>query len=379
MTECLSRLLAPVSTDTFLKHYQAREHFHIARSCPDYYADLLGVADIDTILQSSQLPAALIKVVKNGVRYPIDEWSVFASAPGGPLQVAIPEKLLGLYADGATLILNRANSVLPALGTTCRRLTRELGFPTQTNVYITPRNSVGFSKHSDEHDVLILQVAGSKLWRAYAGDAAPAEIDLQSGDLLYIPRGMFHDAVSRDEDSIHITMGLRPTYAFELIAELATMAAERENFQTPMPPQFAGADAMRLFEADFLTGLQSLIAELEPSTLTNRRSHDCLIHQTEVWPGRFADLRVLSRMTPDTVVQRRPEIPAAVNDDGRFLHIASADRQVTIPLFMREQLPRLFGERDFAIDEIEGMITSSGKIKLIAELVKAGFLRIVRI
>src|SRR6185437_3375934 len=118
---------------------------------------------------------------------------------------------------------------------------------------------------------------------------------------------------------------------------------------------------------------------LKPSTLTNLRGQDLLAHQTEAWPGRFADLRVLSRMTPDTVVRRRPEIPVAVNDEGRFLHIAFADRKVTIPVFMREQLPRILGHGDFAIGEIEGMITSAGKIKLIVELVRSGILQIVRI
>src|SRR5581483_5999389 len=171
MTECLSRLLAPLSADSFLKHYQAREHFYVGRSCSGYYADLLTVTEIDRVLQSGQLPAAVLNVVKDGVRCPLEEWSCFVSSSRGPLQIAIPEKLLSLYADGATLILNQAHGVLPALTDTCRMLTQELGFPTQTNIYITPHNSIGFSKHSDEHDVLILQVAGSKSWRVYPHDA----------------------------------------------------------------------------------------------------------------------------------------------------------------------------------------------------------------
>jgi hypothetical protein len=378
MTECLSRLLAPMSTDLFLTHYQAREHFYVGRSCPDYYADLLSVGDIDTVLQSSQLPAATLNVVKGGVRCPLEEWSRFVSSSRGPLQIAVPEKLLSLYADGATLILNRASAVLPALAETTRMLTLELGFPTQTNIYITPRDSTGFSKHSDEHDVLILQVAGSKCWRVYPADGSQAEFDLKSGDLLYVPRGMFHHARSRDEDSIHITLGLRAPYGFELIRDLAAMAAERVSFQRPVPPRFAGAEAIALFDAELLAGLQAFVGELKPSNLAVLR-HDLPTQQVEAWPGRFADLRVLSRMTPDTIVCRRPEIPAAVKEDGKFLHVAFGGRQVTVPVFMREQLARILADGNFPVREIEGMITSSGKIKFVAEFVRAGFHRIVKI
>lgn len=377
MTECLSRLLAPLTAELFLRHYQAREHFHVSRSSPLYYADLLDVADLDTVLQSRQLPAAFINVVKNGVPCPVEGWSRFANSARGAHQIAIPEDILTLYADGATLILNRGDALLPALANVCRKLTRELGFPTQTNIYITPRNSAGFAKHSDDHDVLILQIAGSKSWRVYT--PGELEIELHPGDLLYIPRGMFHDARSRDEDSIHVTLGLRPAYAFELIRDLSTLAADRENFQKPMPPRFAGVEALQSFESELLSGLQALIAETDLSTLANIRSRDSITHEDDAWPGRFADLRFLTRITPDTIVCRRADTPAEIKDDGKLLHLSFGTRRVSIPVFMREQLPRILGDTNFAVGAIEGMITSAGKVTLVTELVKAGFLRIVSI
>ncbi|HXE62145.1 MAG TPA: cupin domain-containing protein [Bryobacteraceae bacterium] len=377
MTEYLSRLLSPLTAESFLQHYQARESFHVSRSSPGYYADLLSVADLDTILQSCQLPAAFMNVVKGGVRCPIEEWSRFATSARGMHQIAIPESILNLYADGATLIVNQADALLPALADTCRKLTGELGFPTQTNIYITPRHATGFSKHSDDHDVLILQIAGSKSWRVYASDAV--ETELRSGDLLYVPRGTFHDARSCEEDSIHITLGLRPAYAFELIRDLATVAAEREDFQRPMPPRFAGADALRSFQTEFLSRLQALAKEADFATLAEIRSRDHARREADAWPGRFADLRLLSLMTPETVVCRRAEVPAEITSDGKFVHVSFGDRKVSIPVFMREQLPRLLGDQEFVVRDIEGMITGSGKVTLVQELVKAGFLRIVSI
>jgi hypothetical protein len=379
VTERLSRLLFPLSPDGFLKHYQAREHIHIARASPGYYADLLSVAEIDVILQSGHLPAGSINVVREGTRLLIEEWSRVETGTGGAQRVAIPEKLFSLYAGGATLILNQAHRALPVLNETCRILTQELGFPTQTNIYITPRNSAGFNKHADRHEVLVLQIAGSKSWILYPPDAPPVEIDLQSGDLLYVPRGMFHAARSREEDSIHITLGLHPAYGFELIRALADLASEMDGFQTPQPPLFAGATASQDFESDFRARLQTLLAEMKPSELTDLRRDDLLLNQMQGWPGRFSDLRLFHLMTPNTVVCRRPGILTAVKADGKFLNVEIADRQVAIPVFMRDELQRVLADSSFTIDEIGGMITSSGKVRFIAEFVKAGLLRIVSI
>jgi hypothetical protein len=46
---------------------------------------------------------------------------------------------------------------------------------------------------------------------------------------------------------------------------------------------------------------------------------------------------------------------------------------------MQHELPRVLGHCEFKVDEIAGMITSSGKVKFIAEFVKAGLLRILEI
>jgi hypothetical protein len=379
MTEYLSRLLSPLDTNSFLKYYEAREHFYVGRSSPNYYADLLSVAEIDAVLQSQQLPAASLNVVKDGRRCPIEEWSSFVSAARGTHQIAVPEQLLNLYAEGATLILNQAHATLPALSDTCRALTRELGFPTQANIYITPRNSVGFSKHSDEHDVFVMQIAGRKSWIVYPAGLPSAEIDLRSGDLLYIPRGMEHAARSEGEDSIHITLGLKPVYAFDLIRDLAALASEKKSFQKPMPPRFAGDEAMRTFEADVLADVRALLAELKPAELIDRQKGIFRESRSQGWPGRFSDLRILHLITPDTVVCLRPGISTDVRENGKFVDVEFNDRQVTIPIFMRDEFLRFMAGGTFPIRDVGGMTTDEGKVKFVTEFVKAGLLRIVSI
>lgn len=101
------------------------------------------------------------------------------------------------------------------------------------NAYVSPPQSQGFGPHYDPHDVIVLQTGGRKVWSIFASDQGTPALPLQSqnfvkerheslsgdkieefvlneGDLLYIPRGVFHAARSGEVASIHLTFGIRP-------------------------------------------------------------------------------------------------------------------------------------------------------------------------
>ena len=378
-TEWLSRVLSPRDPAAFLEHYLAREYFHVARNSPGYYADFFGVGDIETILQSEHLPAAFVNVVKDGTKYPLEEWSTLATSARGEHRVAIPERLLELYADGATLILNQADSTVPSLNAVCRNLSLEMGFRTWANVYITPRGAAGFSRHSDDHEVVILQITGSKRWLLHPADAPAVETGLQAGHLLYVPRGLPHCAQTQEEDSIHVTVGMRPSYAYELIGELAALAADDNEFQQPMPPRFADEGTKEAFQEVFQCRLQGLIARTAPSQLLERRFQSLVDTQARGWPGRFSDIRFLRDISPETVVCMRPGILADVRRHGKSLIVAFARKKLEVPAFLEGGLDKVMSGNAFAVNDIEGLIGSSGKVKFVAAFVRAGLLRIVSI
>ena len=125
----------------------------------------------------------------------LDEWSRNAVAATGQDRVAVPKRIFELCFNGATVILNQAHRALSSLSLTCRELALELGFPIQANVYIAPPASRGFKRHKDDHEILILPIAGSKVWHLYPAEGE-VEIEVRAGDLLYLPRGLAHEAVS---------------------------------------------------------------------------------------------------------------------------------------------------------------------------------------
>jgi ribosomal protein L16 Arg81 hydroxylase len=109
----------------------------------------------------------------------------------------------------------------------CRALqwwSREL---VHVNTYLTTQDTTCFDLHWDDHDVVILQLAGDKDWEVrdrsrpvpMYRDAAPNNTPseeviwsgtLVTGDVVHIPRGYWHQAtrIGRGEGfSLHVTFG----------------------------------------------------------------------------------------------------------------------------------------------------------------------------
>jgi hypothetical protein len=140
----------------------------------------------------------------------------------------------------------------------------ELNFTTQVNAYVTPPESQGFVTHYDEHDVLILQVRGSKIWHQYSGadvaphlmcrqepvvtDALPSPTDvrLEAGDVLYLPRGRVHAAEATSEVSVHLTVGLHaPTLLMLVTRALNALSYADDRVHTQLPPRYLGDPDIR--------------------------------------------------------------------------------------------------------------------------------------
>ncbi|MEU9489066.1 cupin domain-containing protein [Streptomyces decoyicus] len=123
----------------------------------------------------------------------------------------------------------------------------------QVNAYASWSAQEGFGTHWDDHDVIVVQVEGSKHWRIYgptqiapmhrdsAHPEAPPELPIADlvlgpGDVLYLPRGWWH-AVAADQGvrSLHLTCGLTPHTGADLIGWLSETLPDREQVRTDVP------------------------------------------------------------------------------------------------------------------------------------------------
>jgi hypothetical protein len=376
-TTKLAALLAPLTTDQFVGHYQRREYLHLSRK-PESCDEAVTVQDLDTLFQMQRLPVTMFEVCRSGVMLPMEEWSRIAGPSHRPERFALTERLLDLFGEGATVIVNGAHHSIPRLARTCRRLTAEMGLDVRANVYMTPPGAQGFSRHSDEHEVIVVQIHGSKSWRLFPQSGAPVPIEMKEGDLLYVPCGLAHEAEAQKDASIHVTLGLVPIYGYQLIEELATLARTIPAFQQPVGAVFGPLRGVGLTEMEFTGRLNALMREVPVHVLLERRRIESIRNQVPGWGGRLIDVIELQGLSLETVVCRRADLTVRTVTEGSSVTVHFAGRTVTVPLFLQQVLQELLGSDPITIRNLHGLISDEGRIEIARDFVRAGLLTIIR-
>ncbi|MEI5098623.1 cupin domain-containing protein [Streptomyces sp. PmtG] len=156
-----------------------------------------------------------------------------------------------LLDEGATLILDQANVFDPTMEVACRALQWWSHERVQVNAYLTTNDAAGFPLHWDDHDVVIVQLAGEKEWDVRGTsrpvpmyrDADPNSTPtdkvvwsgvMRTGDVMHIPRGHWHQATrtgSGSGKSLHVTFGITKRTGASWLAWLGDWCREQEIFR----------------------------------------------------------------------------------------------------------------------------------------------------
>jgi hypothetical protein len=150
----------------------------------------------------------------------------------------------------------------------------------QVNTYLTTKDAAGFSLHWDDHDVVIVQLAGEKSWqvrgpsrpvpmyRDAESNAEPSEDivwsgTMRAGDVMHIPRGYWHQATRTDRDegySLHVTFGFVKRTGVDWLTWVADRSREREPFRHDLA-RWSGLGAQADQQQSLVSEVSRLLAD----------------------------------------------------------------------------------------------------------------------
>lgn len=268
LTESAFALAFPgLEVDEVLALREGLEWRHFPAADPRRFDHLLSTAVLDAHLRTDGARSPRISMAdesRNGsAGVPEHEFTL----PDG--RVDLPALLMRFDA-GASLVVSQFHETHPPLADFCRGLERLFLHGVQANIYLTPPAAQGFRTHFDTHDVFVLQVEGRKRWRVWDGErlarptrrtpwpgnmapeGEPHELTLSPGDVLYIPRGVMHDAATLPgERSLHITLGLLEASWAQVLRSLI------DELEIEDPVLRQSVPTWRIGEADLLPALAS--------------------------------------------------------------------------------------------------------------------------
>lgn len=275
------------------------------------------------------------------------------------------------YRAGATIILNQAQRLVPALGQLCQGLEYVFSAHIQTNLYLTPPHAKGFPTHFDNHDVFVIQTEGEKLWRLYEmpvdipyrGERYQSSIHdkgelkqefvLRRGDCAYVPRGLMHDAeTSGDDASLHITVGLiSRTWADLILEAVSEVAVRRPEFRRSLPPGFALSEFDRAPARDMLVELGRILAEelrLDPAM---DLLADTFI-KTRAAQNRGTVVDGYRSITPADRFVRAPLVPVRRAVDGDRIAMMVPGDELFFTMDCADALDRALGGSPFTLADL---------------------------
>ena len=350
----------------FVEHHWGRRPLH--RNAGDALDGLLTVGGIEELLVSSaRYPT--FRLVRDGMTLPRARSSRTVRLGGKDLDdVADLSRIAAAVDDGATLVMQGLQRTSLHLARFCRSLERAISHPVQANAYLSPPGSAGLRSHRDDHDVLALQLAGTKVWAI----EDLGTVRTSNGDVLYIPAGVRHEAAAQHEMSLHVTIGIVRVSVRQAVQRAL---AHRDLLAAPLPLGYARPEhAHELHQqvSDALNASASALHEVDPAAVAATERSRAHRRRSPLPIGQLASILRLDSLDQERQVAWRGDVPAAIGSradgDGRF-SLDLPDRRITFPDAMRPAVERLMEEGAVTIGSLPGLDDAS-RLVLVRRLVR---------
>lgn len=261
MISSFADLLHPISPEQFFAEYFGKQPLHIPGGA-EKMADLMswkqlnGLLEITNIWTSDSLELVLDQKAVAPAAYCIEGRTRDLRRAMKPDR----RKVLSFLQRGATMALDFCERLTPELIATTEAIEDATGGAITGSIFCSWEGHQGFASHHDTLDVFAVQTEGEKLWKLWEGrydspvdidgynsgsfgvehhmkhrGALKAEITMRPGDVLYVPIGMYHDALALPGGSVHVSFGVNRMFGKQYFDMLAEECVQDPAFRRPMP------------------------------------------------------------------------------------------------------------------------------------------------
>lgn len=260
-------LIAPMTPATFFAEYHDRQPLHIKGGAAKF-AQVLSWRHINRLLDMTHMWSShSLKMYEDGIAVPPERYCVSAvSRDAQQVMQPVAARVAEFVKQGCSVVLNDVDSLTPGMQAVSDALEGAGLGKAQANVYISWQSHKAFPAHYDTHEVWAVQVEGEKYWNIWEGraewpiphpvfrahDQAHHEsakgrlrekVLLKTGDLLYLPRGWYHDALAEAPSSVHIAYGTHAVLGMDLMNILLERVLYEASFRQALPRQDGTAPA----------------------------------------------------------------------------------------------------------------------------------------
>ncbi len=228
--------------NNFYKNYFGKKYLHKKKLIKNFN-DVVSLEILDDMLSKTNIwnkHNFLMMLNKKQISY--NDYSSISIDISGNTNRPNVNKVQKLVSKGASIILNdieKYNSNLLKIADELQTLTNGR---CQGNLYFSMASHQAFGPHFDLHDVFAIHFEGEKVWNIYENiEDAPInhpafiisteervqragklidQVTLKPGDLLYIPRGQYHDALASENGAIHVAFGLTYFKPIDLMSSI---------------------------------------------------------------------------------------------------------------------------------------------------------------
>ena len=281
-------LIAPVSTGDFYAESFGERPLHV-RGKAKKIADVMSWKDLSSLVNQAGIwsPSSLRLLLDHQPVAAAEYCFPGVTRDGRQGMLVDLEKVETWVRRGASIVLNDVETLTPGLAAVAEALETGPGGKVQGNLYCSRNEHQAFPSHFDTHDVYALHIAGEKRWHIYQRhfeapinhpafkslDQAFHErhkgpismtVTMRPGDLLYIPRGYYHDALAQSDHTIHVSYSVIPVIGLDLITAMFDRAVHDPLFRRSIPnPSCDSGSATDRYLAELCSRLTQLALEPE--------------------------------------------------------------------------------------------------------------------